>query len=286
MFVAVVVLFFAGCGLALYKLQNTSTFLYGVTQVIPFPVAKAGKSWVSYESYLFELRRNMHYYQTQQGANFSTKSGKSQLNRLKQQAMTQVIQDAYVKQLAQQYHVTVSDQAVNSEITLVKNQNRLGSNNRVFDDVLSQFWGWSEDDFKQELHQQMLGQAVVAKLDTATDQRAQAVLKQLQGGADFATLATQDSDDASTKASGGQYPGVITAQDQSLAPQVVAELFKLKAGQVSPIINTGYALEILKVDSITGSSITASHIEFNFQPVSVYVAPLQKAHPAHAYIKI
>src|SRR5579863_937069 len=70
------IIFFAYCTAALYKFHSTSGFIYGVTQVVPFPVAKAGSSWISYESYLFELRRNMHYYQTQQPTNFSNSDGK------------------------------------------------------------------------------------------------------------------------------------------------------------------------------------------------------------------
>ncbi|HXR50442.1 MAG TPA: hypothetical protein VN778_05450, partial [Verrucomicrobiae bacterium] len=81
-----IVAFLLFCLLAIYKLQSTSGFIYDVSLVVPFPVAKAGPAWVSYESYLFELRRNMHYYQTQQQANFSTRDGRSQLTRLKEQA--------------------------------------------------------------------------------------------------------------------------------------------------------------------------------------------------------
>jgi hypothetical protein len=139
--VLVIVVFFVLCSFDLYKLQGTSGFIYDVTSVVPLPVAKVGPHWVSYESYLFELRRNMHYYQTQQQSDFSTKSGQAQLVRLKQQAMAQVIQDAYVKQLAGQYHVTVSDQTVNNEVALVRSENRLGGNDRTFREVLDEFWG-------------------------------------------------------------------------------------------------------------------------------------------------
>ena len=65
-----VFLFLAYILVALYRFQSTSSFIYGVTQVIPFPVAKVGGSWVSYDSYLFELKRYMHYYETQQQVNF------------------------------------------------------------------------------------------------------------------------------------------------------------------------------------------------------------------------
>ncbi|HVI60925.1 MAG TPA: hypothetical protein VM535_02070, partial [Candidatus Saccharimonadales bacterium] len=46
--VSVLAVFLAGCGLALYKFQATNGFIYGVTTVVPFPVAKVGPSWISY----------------------------------------------------------------------------------------------------------------------------------------------------------------------------------------------------------------------------------------------
>ncbi len=281
----VVVAFLVYCVTALYNFQETSGFIYDVTKVIPFPVAKAGNSWVSYESYLFELRRNMHYYQTQQAADFSNKDGKAQLKLLKEQALSQVLQDAYVKQLAHQNHVSVSDGSVNNEVALVRNENRLGSSDHDFQAVLSEFWGWGEGDFKRELKQQLLQQAVVAKLDTSVDERAQSVFKQLQSGASFATLASQYSDDASTKANGGAYPTAITPDDTNLAPAITATLFQLKPGQISNIINTGYTLEILKVLDGNSASVHAAHIQFTFQPISVYIKPLENAYKPHTFIK-
>lgn len=281
----VVTVFLAYCITALYDFQEASGFIYDVTKVIPFPVAKAGNSWVSYESYLFELRRNIHYYETQQAADFSNKDGKAQLKLLKEQALTQVIQDAYVKQLAQQNHVSVSDQTVNNEVALVRSENRLGSSDRDFQAVLSEFWGWNEGDFKRELKQQLLQQAVVAKLDSSVDERAQSILKELKSGADFATLASQYSDDASTKTNGGTYPTAITPNDTSLAPAITAALFQLKPGQTSNIINTGYTLEILKVLDGNGTSRHAAHIQFTFQLISVYVKPLENAHKPRTFIK-
>lgn len=282
---AVLIAFLAYCGLALYKFQSTSGFIYGVTKVLPFPVAKVGSSWVSYESYLFELRRDMHYYHTQQEANFSTPQGKVQLERLKQQAMNEVIQDTYVKQLANQNGVTVSNQAVDNEVALLRTQNRLGNSNRVFREVLKEFWGWSESDFKRELKQQLLQQAVVAKLDTSTNQRAEAALQQLQGGADFTAVAQQVSDDAATKAGGGQFPNAIGKNDRSLPPALTAELFKLKPGQTSGIIDTAYTLEIVKVTDASGDSLRAAHIQFKYKPIADYIQPLRAKEPPHIFIK-
>ncbi len=282
----VIIGFFALTGLALYKFQSTSTFMYDVTRIIPFPVAKTGGHWIRYESYLFELRRNMHYYHTQQQTNFGTKDGKVQLAHLKQQAMNQVVLNSYVSQLAAQNHVSVSGRAVSDEVKLVRSQNRLGGTDRVFKEVLNEFWGWSEADFKRELKQQMLQQAVVAKLDTVTQRRAQSVLPQLKGGSDFAAVAAQVSDDPSTKGTGGQYPAPITANSRDIPPQLTAEILKLKAGQISGIINTGYTVDIVKVLDATAAGNHAAHIQFNFKPITVYTGPLQAQHPAHHYIKV
>lgn len=285
-FIVVVVAFFAICTLSLYKFQSTSAFMYDVTRIVPFPVAKAGDRWVSYESYLFELRHNMHYYRTQQAANFSTPEGKAQLERLKRQAMAQVIQDAYVKELAAQNHVSVSDRAVDNEVTLLRQQNRLGNSERVYREVLSEFFGWTEADQRRALKQQLLQQAVVAKLDTGSNKQAEAAFKQLTGGADFGAVAKQYSQDIATAQNGGQYAAAITPNDNNVSPAVTAELFKLKPNQVSTIINTGYTLEIVKVIDSSPGSVHAAHIQFNLKDINTYVKPLQAKEPAHQYIKI
>lgn len=285
-FVAVIIIFFGGTGLGLYKFQSHGTFLYDVTRIIPFPVAKAGDRWVSYESYLFELRRNVHYYQSQQQANFGSKDGKDQLSRLKRQAMAQVIEDAYVKKLAKDNHVTVSDQAVTNQLNLVRSQNRLGGNDHVFKEVLNEFWGWDESDFRRELKQQLLQQAVVAKLDTATDLRAQSALTQLKTGTDFATLAGKVSDDVSTKAAGGVYSAPITEGDRDLPPTLTAAIFKLKPGQVSDVINSGYTLDIVKLTDNSGGVTHAAHIQFTLQDINSYIKPLQTKQPAQQYIRL
>lgn len=284
--VAAVVIFFAYVGLALYRFQSSSTFLYYVTQVLPFPIAKAGPSFVSYQSYLFELRHYEHYYETQQQVNFDSTSGKQQLAAFKKQALQQVIDDAYVKQLATQYHVNVSGSDVDSEVTLLRQQNRLGSSDQQFADVLKAFWGWSVGDFKHELSSQLLAQKVVSTLDTGTHARAQAALAKLKHRANFAKLAKQVSDDNTTKAGGGVYPFQIDQTTQNLPPQVVNELFSLRPGQISGIINTGYTLEIVKVISHQNGKIQAAHIALNFRSINTYINPLKVQKKPHVLIKL
>ncbi|HSX16626.1 MAG TPA: peptidylprolyl isomerase [Patescibacteria group bacterium] len=281
-FVVLVVAFFVSCVLALYKFNSSSTFMYRVTQVIPFPIAKAGSHWVSYENYLFELRHYIHYYQTQQKIDFTSTAGKQQLDAFRKVAMQTVVNQAYIKQLADEHKVSVSDKELNDEITLLRGQNRLGSSNEVFEDVLREFWGWSLDDFKRELKSQMLAQKVVSVLDADTHSRAQNVLTQLNNGGDFAALAKQFSEDTSTKDAGGAYGFAIDKNNRDLSPQVVDALFKLQPGQYSGVIETPQGLEIVKEREVDGNTVRASHIFFQFKSITTYLDPLeQKQKPTH-----
>jgi len=270
------------CSIGLYKLYQYNTFIYRITQVVPFPIARVGGTYVDYENYLFELRHYVHYYQTQLGRDFSGEDYQ-QLVSFRKQALQDSINNAYIKILAQKNHVGVSNAEVNDRIAEVRDQNRLGDNNKVFDDVLRDYWGWSVNDFKRALKQEILSEKVVAKLDTTDMARANAALAQLKAGADFQTLAKQVSD-APDKANGGDYGFNITRSNPNVPPQVVGAIFKLKAGQISGVIDAGQTLEIVQVVSNDGTNITARHISFNLQNTSVYIKPLQTKYPTHEYV--
>jgi len=283
--IASVLGFFAYCTLALYRFQSTSGFLYRVTQVIPFPIARSGGSFVSYESYLFEVLHYTHYYQSQLKLDFESPEGKLQLAAFKKQALDKVINDAYVKKLAAKNNVRVTEQQIDEQIVVLRQQNRLGNSDKVFEDVLKDYWGWSVDDFRRSLHGQILAQNVVAVLDTATVARANQALAELKSGADFAATAKKYSDDASSKASGGDI-GVVERTKRELTADTVNALYKLKPGQHSEVINIGYSLEIVKnIEVNAEGKIHAAHIVFNFKDISSYINDLKEKQPARVYVK-
>jgi hypothetical protein len=273
-------------GIALYRLNQYNAFLYRVTQVIPFPVARTGSNFVSYENYLFQLRRYVHYAETQQSQNITTASDRANLvAQARKQSLDDVINKSYIKILAHQNKISVSDKEVNTRINELKDQNRLGSNDKVFADVLRDYWGWSISDFKRSLREQILAEKVVARMDTDDSKKADAALAQIKGGADFATTAAAVSEDPAAKTTSGDYGFPITKVNPNVPPQVVDVLFKLKPGQVSDIINAGSTLEIVKLDQSTGNSVTAHHISFKLKNVSEFTKDLKKQKPVHDYIK-
>ncbi len=277
--------FFTYCTLALYRFNSTSAFLYKASQVVPFPVARAGGSFVSYESYLFEVRRYTHYYESQLKLDFRTTEGQQQLAAFKKQALDKVVNDAYVKKLADKHKVTVSEQQINDQITVLRNQNRLGNNDKVFEDVLRDYWGWSVDDFKRSLRAQLLSQNVVFALDTATKDKAKQALAELNSGKDFAAVAKAYSDDTGSRDNGGDI-GVVERTKRDLTEETVEALYKLKPGQFSNVINIGYSLEIVKnLETSSDGKIHAAHILFNFKDISSYLNDLKDKQKTQAYIK-
>lgn len=284
-FVITVITFFAYSVLALYRFQNTSTFMYRVTQIIPFPVARTKGQFVSYESYLFELRHYMHYYETQQKLNFETEEGKAQLKDFKQQAMDQVINDAYVKRLAKENGVSVTNYEVDQEIAIVREQSRLGTSDQVFEDVLRDFWGWSLNDFKRSLRQQILARKVASKLDTEAHERARTALAELKSGVAFDEVVKKYSDDEATKSAGGDYGIAIDRSSRDISAKVTDALFKLSPDAVSDIIDTGYSLEIIKLLNIDNGKARAAHIQITLKDINEYIASARESSPPQQFVK-
>lgn len=281
-----VISFFAYCTLALYKFNSSSTFLYRVTQVLPLPVARAGQKFVHYENYLFELRHYTHYYRSQLKLDFDSREGKEQLAAFKKQALDKVINDAYVKQLADKYNISVSNKELDEQIAIVRAQNRLGSSDQVFEDVLRDYWGWTVDDFKRTLRQQLLAQKVVATLDTETQDRANQAFSELEEGVEFAEVAKKYSDEAATKNRGGDF-GDIERTNRDLTAQTVDTLFKLKPGEYSDVTNIGYSLEIVKnIEKASDGRIHGAHIIFNFKDIGIYLNDFKEQEKARSYINV
>lgn len=284
-FLIALVVFVSYSTLALYRFKQNSEFLYNITRVIPFPIARIGSDFVSYENYLFEINRQTYYYETQQETDFSTESGKRQLEEYKKRALEKVINDAYIKQLAAQNDITVSNQEVDSELAISRSQNRLGGSETELEDILKDLWDWSIDDFKRTLKQQLLAQKVASALDTDAHKKAEAAYAKLQAGTKFSKLAAKVSEDPSTKNNGGEYGFQIEKTSRDISPKTAAVLFGLKPGEYSKPVDVGYGLEIVKNISKKGNKIKAAHIVFNFKDVSVYINDLKEQKPTRTYVK-
>jgi hypothetical protein len=281
-----VVAFFTYCTLALYRFQGTSTFLYKATQVIPFPIARQGNRFIAYENYLFELRRDRFFYENKQQVDYDSNFGKQQLEEQKRRAFNTVVDNAYIKQLAKQNNVKVSDREVEDQIVLLQNLNRIGNGRDVLDDVLRQYYGWTREDFMRRLHMELLRNKVLEKLDVDAKGRADDVLAQIKAGGNFADLAKQNSDDIVTKEAGGEINFLIEKSNRELPPQVIDAIFKLQPGQTTDTILTGTGLEIYKLLELQDGKAKIARIAINFKDINEFIDDLKEKQPTKPYITV
>ncbi len=78
----------------------------------------------------------------------------------------------------------------------------------------------------------------------AKRKQADGLLKQIRGGADFAALAKQYSEDPGSKDSGGEMPEFPRGQ---MVPEFEAAAFSLTNNQVSDIVTSTYGYHIIKL---------------------------------------
>src|SRR5664279_913096 len=100
----------------LYPVQNTSTFFYRVTRVLPLPVASVDGQQVRYGDYLMHFNGSAHYLQQSEQVDLNSDDGKRQLDFIKRKSMDKVIADAYAAKLAREQNIIISDAEIDAVI--------------------------------------------------------------------------------------------------------------------------------------------------------------------------
>jgi peptidyl-prolyl cis-trans isomerase D len=91
-----------------------------------------------------------------------------------------------------------------------------------------------------------------AKTDAAAKAKAEDILKQLKGGANFADLAKKYSEDPGSKDQGGELPMIPTSQ---LDPAYAQAAMALSPGQTSPIVRSSFGYHIIQTEAKQAASV-------------------------------
>lgn len=114
------------------------------------------------------------------------------------------------------------------------------------DDDLHKAYAANQDHFRTP--ERVNVRHILVKSDANNDAQAKAkaegLLKQLQGGADFAKIAKENSDDPGSKEKGGELDWIVKGQT---VPEFEKAAFSLKPNEISSLVKTTYGYHILQV---------------------------------------
>lgn len=169
-------------------------------------------------------------------------------------------QQAFTKALTDQ-RVTLAELKADQKRQMVVNKvldAQVQSKVNVTPQEVEDFYRKNPDKFQrpESAHVQHILIRVPQNADAATKAKAksdaEALLKQVKGGSDFATLAREKSQDPGSAAGGGDLGFFNKGQ---MVPQFDEAAFKLKPGEVSPVVETPFGFHVIKMIEKKGAGV-------------------------------
>ncbi len=268
----------------LYQVQDSSKFMYRLTQIIPVPIATVDGENVHYSDYLKRFRSSIHYLQEQVNLNPSTKDGHNEVEYRKRLELDNAIRDAYATKLAREAKVSVSDNEVNSFITADLRSKKVTA--RTYEKtVLNAFYDWSMADYRSVVRAELLRRKVSFTIDATAKQKADRIMAALRApGADFAAIAKAESDDQVTKANGGDTGDIPLKSLDSNG--VIAAANKLTPGQMTELIYGTDGYYIAKLTSKSATTIRYQVIKISVGEFEKRLEAAKKAGKIKEYIRV
>ncbi|MDO4271941.1 MAG: SurA N-terminal domain-containing protein [Candidatus Saccharibacteria bacterium] len=270
---------------SLYRQQQTGDFYYSVSKILPLSVADVDGAKVRYQDYLRRVRADIHYYLNREGRSFNSDEGKKELDYHKRKNLLTAERAAYVRKLAKDNNVTVTRAEADVKIKQMREAD--GASEEDLISTLNSYYGWTLDDFRSTITDQLLEQKLVYAIDKDAKKEIEQIEKQLQQGSDFATIAKESSDDSATSANGGAVNVKASISDPT---GIVDEAKKLEIGKLTDIKkvqvdNVNYYY-IARLDSKTDDQISYSIIMIKLDKLDRDFAKLQKDGKVHEYISV
>ncbi len=241
-----------------------------------------------------DLDKEMNKYaaqlKQQYGDDYATNDKvKDQVTKIKQQQLDSMVSEKILLKKATELNLKPSDDEINSKIDETMNQYKTQyPEEGQFDSVLQQN-GLTEDELKESLKKQIIispvqedmvkditvtdddvqtyydenkdtkyavgAGATVAHILVADEETAKNLKAKLDAGADFATLAKENSTDTGTKDKGGSL-GFVAYNSTQLVPEFIEGFKNLKEGEISQPVKSQYGYHLIKATGLKEAEVT------------------------------
>lgn len=270
----------------LYPVQNTSSFMYRVTRVLPVPVASVDGQLVPYSDYLMKYRSSVYYLENKEQVSLNTADGKKQVEYIKQQAMQDSEADAYAKKLAGPLGLKVTDVELESFLKQQRQSSDGEVSQQTYDAVVLDYYNWSPDEYRYATKEKLLRQ----KVAYAVDKNASAMVDRIMPlakapGSDFKSIVKTISDLGGIKpvySASGWVPK--SNQDGGLASTAAG----LKKGSVSDAIKptTGDGYYFVRLLDSTADRVSYEYIKIPLMTFAANLATLHAKNKIQEFIDI
>lgn len=247
----------------LYPMQNTSTFMYRVTRILPLPVASVNGESVLYQDYLVQYKLSEYYLGKYGEVKLSSEDGKRQLNYFKRQSLDKAIAVAYSRQIAKSKHITATNADVDTFIVKERNTASGVVSQETYDASIQMLYNQAPADYRLTIANGILKNRVAFVIDDkAAAQSKQALTLSQQNGGDFAKVVTDMAASDGGKVISGQ-SGLVN-NTSKYGGLRVSDIAKLAQGELSGILKSetddGYYIVKVVEKSDTQTNFTYVHV--------------------------
>jgi parvulin-like peptidyl-prolyl isomerase len=271
----------------LYSVQNTSTFFYRVTRVLPVPVASVDSEPVKYGDYLMYYNSSAHYLKQSEQVNLSSKDGQRQNDHIKRKSMDIAIANTYAQKLAAELNIKVTQERIDQVTDDDRNTSTGRISQETYDASALNILGWSPSEYRHDTKNRLIRQDVAYAIDSAAkkQQEKATLLIQQDKNIDFEALAKVLGGEGSAKVTAG-ISGLVprTNQDGGLT---TTALTLEKGGISSPVrTSTGDGYYFVKLLEKTDSQVSYAYVRIPLTEFNNRLEQLRKDNKIKEYIAI
>lgn len=230
----------------LYLAQNTTTFFYRITRVLPLPVAIVDGRQVRFSDYLVGFRSQEHYLQNKEGVNLYTKDNKKQLEYIKRQALNDAIADTFAAKIASENNIKVTNAQIDRAIERQRESSDGITSKETYDAIVLDQFNWTPEEAREVTAARLLRQEVAFFIDKTASKQLKLVQTAMKTESEFDKIAASIPKFDGAKVESGVTPLVPSNnQDGGLAENAS----KMKVGNTSQAIRstTGDGYYIVKL---------------------------------------
>lgn len=270
----------------LYSAQNTGTFMYRVTRVLPLPVATVDGEQVPYYDYLLYFNGSAHYLKQSEQIDLTSQDGKRQLDYIKRKSIDNAVADAYARKLTRTYNVSVTDKDVDAVIEQGRTTTNGIISQETYDASALSILGWTPEENREVIRSKLIRNAVSYEIDDVAKKNVEKVAAQLQTpGVDLDQVA---------KTVGGEGAAAVSSGVSGLVPNfnndggLSIAAAKLQVGQLSSVIKstTGDGYYFVKLLEKTDTKISYAYVKIPLTVFNSQLAALRNDDKIKEYISV